>query len=55
MFAIAFYFANYALRYVVVYPLVLLMCVIKVGTEVDGSLSIKLWMLLLVSKYDNFA
>ena len=39
----------------VVYPSVLLICVIKVGTEVDGSFSIKLWMLLLISKYDSFA
>ena len=49
------FFANHALRYVVVYPSVLLMCAIKVGTEVDGSFSIKLWMLLLMSKYDSFA
>jgi len=31
-----------------------LMCIIKVGIEVDGSFSIKLWMLLLMSKYDSF-
>ncbi|KAG4939149.1 hypothetical protein JHK86_045290 [Glycine max] len=42
-------------QYVVVYPSMLFMCAIKVDIEDDGSFSIKLWMLLLISKYDNFA
>jgi len=54
MFLIGFSFANHALQYVVVYPSVLLMCAIKVGNKVDGLFSIKLWMLLLIKKYNSF-
>ena len=55
MSSTTFCFANHALQYVVVYPSMLFMCAIKVDIEDDGSFSIKLWMLLLISKYDNFA
>jgi len=33
----------------------LLMCDIKDDTEVDGLFSINVWMLILMSRYDNFA
>ena len=36
MFSIAFYFANHALWYVVMYPSMLLMCAIKANTKVDA-------------------
>ena len=50
-----FCFANHAFWYVVVYPSALLMYDIKAGTKVDGSFSITMWILLLVSIYDSFA